>query len=104
MDITRTGIQFGPFELFGLTLNPTLHFYGLLAITGIVLGALLVAWLAKRDGKDPELVWNGLIWAVIGGVIGARVWFVLFPPRSSVDAGRDTAWLLQNFFDLNEGP
>ncbi|MFP4323370.1 MAG: prolipoprotein diacylglyceryl transferase [Anaerolineales bacterium] len=104
MDFTRTGIEIGPFELFGLTLNPTLHFYGLLIVIGIIAASTLAAWLAKRDDKDPEHVWNALIWAVVAGVIGARVWFVLFPPDASVEAGRDTAWMLSHPFDLNDGP
>lgn len=104
MEFHRTGIEIGPIELFGFTLNPTLHFYGLLIVLGIFLGASLVAWLAKRDGKDPDHVWNGLVWGVVGGVIGARLWAVLFPSQSSVDAGRDTWWLLTHPFDLNDGP
>jgi phosphatidylglycerol:prolipoprotein diacylglycerol transferase len=95
MDITRTGIEIGPL---------TLHFYGLLAVMGILAGGGLAAWLAKKDGKDPDHVWNGLVWAVVLAVIGARVWFVLFPPDTSVDAGKDTAWMLKNFFDMNDGP
>lgn len=95
MDISRTGIEIGPF---------TLHFYGLLIVIGILAGASLVAWLAKKDGKDPDHVWNGLIWAVICGIIGARLWFVFFPPITSVEAGKDTGWMLRNFFDLNDGP
>lgn len=104
MDFSRTGIEFGPWELFGFTVNPTLHFYGLLIVGGILATAVVAAWMARRDGKDPDHIWNGLLWAVAFGVIGARIWFVLFPPQATVDAGRDTAWMLENFFDLNDGP
>ncbi|HLA43786.1 MAG TPA: prolipoprotein diacylglyceryl transferase [Aggregatilineales bacterium] len=104
MDFSRTGIEIGPFDILGVTINPTLHFYGLLAVTGILVGGALAAWLAKKDEKDPDHVWNGLIRAVIAGVIGARLWFVFFPPITSIEAGRDTAWMLRNFFDLNDGP
>lgn len=104
MDFSRTGVEIGPFDILGVTLNPTLHFYGLLIVTGIVLGASISAWLVKRDGKDPDHVWNGLIWAVVGGVIGARLWFVFFPSKTLVAAGKDTGWMLSHPFDLNDGP
>lgn len=94
MDITRTGIEFGPIDLLGLSLAPKLHFYGLLIVVGILVASTLIAWLAKRDGRDPDHVWNGLVWAVVGGIIGARLWFIFFPPVSSVEAGQDTWWML----------
>lgn len=103
MDITRTGIELGPFDIFGNTVNPTLHFYGLLIVIGILAGTSLTAWLAKRDGKDPEHVWNGMMWAVALGVVGARLWFVFFPPVETAEAGKDTVWMLKNFFDMNDG-
>jgi phosphatidylglycerol:prolipoprotein diacylglycerol transferase len=95
MDITRTGIEIGPL---------TLHFYGVLIVAGILAAANVGAWMAKKDGKDPEHLWNGLVWAVIAGVIGARLWFVFFPPVASVEAGKTTAWMLSHPFDLQDGP
>src|SRR5690606_20323054 len=84
-----------------LTLNPTFHFYGLLIVGGILVAAFVAAWMARRDRKDPEHVWNGVIVVVLLGVIFARAWHVLFP---SVNAVRDTQWYFSHFFDLNEGP
>lgn len=101
MTIDRRGLEIGPFEIFGLTLNPTFHFYGLIIVLGIIMAAAVAAWMARRDRKDPDHVWNGLIWVVFFGVIFARAWHVLFP---SVNAVRDRAWYFSNFFDLNEGP
>lgn len=82
----------------------TLHFYGVLIVTGILVASIVGAWMAKKSGKDPEHLWNGLVWAVIGGVIGARLWFVFFPPVASVEAGKDTAWMLSHPFDFQDGP
>ncbi|KAB2902780.1 MAG: prolipoprotein diacylglyceryl transferase [Anaerolineae bacterium] len=103
MDFSRTGIEIGPFDIWGTTINPTLHFYGLLIVIGILAGTSLVAWLVKREDRDPEHVWNGMMWAVALGVIGARLWFVFFPPVVTAEAGKDTVWMLKNFFDLNDG-
>jgi phosphatidylglycerol---prolipoprotein diacylglyceryl transferase len=104
MTVDRTGLEIGPFDLFGLTLNPTFHWYGLIIVTGIFLAALVVALLAKRDGKDPDHVWNALVWIVLLGVVGARLWHVLFPAQSSVAAGRTAEWYLTHPFDLHDGP
>ncbi len=104
MTFHRHGLELGPVDLFGLTLNPTFHYYGLLIVTGIFMAALLVAWMAKRDGKDSDHVWDALIWIVVLGVIAARVWHILFPSISSVEAGRTTEWYLTHPFDLHDGP
>ena len=56
----------------GIDIGPlTIRFYGLI----IMLGAIAAGWLAtkeaKRRGLNPELVWDGFIWVIIAGVIGA---------------------------------
>ncbi|MBN1562610.1 MAG: prolipoprotein diacylglyceryl transferase [Anaerolineae bacterium] len=95
MDFHRRGLDMGPL---------TFHWYGLIIVTGVLLAAALVAWLAKRDkDKDPDHVWDALIWIVVLAVIGARVWHVLFPSVSSVEAGRTAAWYLTHPFDLHDG-
>lgn len=104
MTFDRQGLEIGPFDLFGLTINPTFHWYGLIIVTGIITAAALVAWLARKDKRDPDHVWNALIWIVILAVIGARVWHVLFPSVSSIEAGRTASWYLTHPFDLHDGP
>ena len=104
MTFHRRGLEVGPFDLFGVTINPTFHWYGLLIVTGIIAAAALVAWMAKRDeDKDPDHVWDALMWIVILGVIFARFWHVLFPSISSVEAGRTAKWYLTHPFDLHDG-
>ena len=95
MELSRTDLEIGPF---------TLHFYGVLIVTGILVATSLAGWLTSKDDKNPDHVWDSLIWLVVIGMIGARLWFVFFPPQISVEAGQDTAWMLRNFFDLNDGP
>lgn len=105
MTFHRRGLEIGPFNLFGLEINPTFHWYGLIIVTGILAAAWLVAWMARREkDKDPDHVWNGLIWVVALAVIFARLWHVLFPSVSSVEAGRTAEWYLTHPFDLHDGP
>jgi len=69
--------SFGPFSI---------RWYGLL----IVLGALAAAYIgtieARRKREDPEHMWNLLIWVLIAGIVGARIYHVLSsPPGASRD-------------------
>lgn len=89
------GIKIGSF---------TIYYYGILIVIGILAAATIASWMAKRAGKDPDHVWGGLTWALIPAIIGARLWFVLFPPESVVAAGHGTAYMLSHPFDLEYGP
>jgi phosphatidylglycerol---prolipoprotein diacylglyceryl transferase len=84
------------FEIFGWTVR----FYGIIIMTGVLLAGVLAAWRAKQAGHNPEIVWDLLIWLIIGGVIGARLWHVFTPPPSSIAAGFTTAYYLTHPFDL----
>ncbi|MDX9991899.1 MAG: prolipoprotein diacylglyceryl transferase [Anaerolineales bacterium] len=84
------------FDIFGWTV----HFYGIIIMFGVVLGGMLAAWRAKEQGHDPEIVWDLLIWLVIGGVIGARLWHVFTPPPSAIAAGLTSAYYLTHPLDL----
>lgn len=92
-------------DAFGIHLGPLyIRFYGLLIVGGLLLAASLAAWMAQRDGRDPDHVWGGLTWALIPGIIGARLWFVFFPSSEIVARGFTTEWFLTHPFDLTNGP
>jgi phosphatidylglycerol:prolipoprotein diacylglycerol transferase len=63
-------IRIGSFEL-------ALRWYGLLIVTGTVVGAWLAAREVRRRGENPEYVWEGLVWALVAGMVGARLWYVV---------------------------
>jgi phosphatidylglycerol:prolipoprotein diacylglycerol transferase len=72
-----------PVDPILIQLGPSLgiHWYGLLLVSGIVLGAYYAARRARQDGENPDHVWNGLIVAVILGIIGARLYHVFSEPQ-----------------------
>ena len=76
------------------------RFYGII----IVLGALAATWLAsreaKRSGQNPEVAWDLMPWALIGGIIGARLWHVFTPTASNMAGGLTTAWYLSHPLDI----
>jgi phosphatidylglycerol:prolipoprotein diacylglycerol transferase len=77
-----------------------IYFYGIIIMLGAVAGAWVSTLEAKRRGEDPEIVWDLLVWLIIGGVIGARLWHVFTPSPSSIAAGRTTLFYLTHPFDL----
>ena len=85
----------------GFPLGPLfVHYYGII----IMLGMLASGWLATREAKrrehDPGIVWDLLIWLLISGVIGARLWHVFTPSPSAIAEGRTTMFYLTHPFDL----
>jgi phosphatidylglycerol:prolipoprotein diacylglycerol transferase len=81
-------------DAYGIHLGPLyLRFYALILIAGMVVGAWLVARRAPNYGLDRSLVWDGVVWAVIPGLIGARLYHVLTPSPAS---GLTTEYYLQN--------
>lgn len=91
MSVDQIGIHIGPLYL---------RFYALILVSGAFLGGYLASVEARRRGENPENVWDALIWAMVGGIIGARLWHVFTPPPSMVDAGRTTAWYFQNPLEI----
>ncbi|MBN1966617.1 MAG: prolipoprotein diacylglyceryl transferase [Anaerolineae bacterium] len=92
-------------DAYGIHLGPLyVRFYGILIVIGLLLGASLAAWMAKRDRRDPDHIWGGLTWALIPGIIGARLWFIFFPSISMVERGFTPEWFLTHPFDLTNGP
>jgi prolipoprotein diacylglyceryl transferase len=80
-----------------------IRYYGIIIVLAMLVAASVAARLARRDGRDPDHIWGALTWAIIPAIIGARLWFVLFPPASLVEQGMDTGWFFQNFFNLENG-
>ena len=58
-------------------LNWPVHWYGLILMTGFLVGAWMVERELKRYGENGELIWDVAVWVLIPGVLGARLWYVL---------------------------
>lgn len=79
--------------------NFSLRWYGVIVMTGVIIGSLMVERKLKQDGENPDTLWDALVWWVsfgptiktplgsfrlglpLGvlpmGIVGARLWYVL---------------------------
>jgi phosphatidylglycerol:prolipoprotein diacylglycerol transferase len=84
----------------GFALGPLyIRFYGIILMLGAVAGGFLATVELKRRGRDPEMVWDLLVYLIIGGVIGARLWHIFTPPPSSIAQGFTVQYYLTHPLD-----
>jgi phosphatidylglycerol:prolipoprotein diacylglycerol transferase len=60
-----------------------IHYYALILMAGILVAGRVSAMRAKARGKSPDLIWDGLVWVIIPGLIGARLYHVFTPSPAS---------------------
>ena len=64
----------------------TIRWYGVLMVAAVLAGAYVARIEAKQRGEDPEHVANLLIWCLIFGIVGARLYHIFSsPPGASRD-------------------
>jgi phosphatidylglycerol:prolipoprotein diacylglycerol transferase len=84
----------------GFFIGPVfIYYYGIILMLGAVAATFLAEREARRRGLNSELVWDGLIYLLIAGIIGARIWHILTPPPSMVEAGITTKFYLTHPLD-----
>ena len=62
------------FTIFGIDIQ----WYSILILIGIVIGLILLEKEAKKFKYPKDLIFNICFWAIIMGIIGARIYYVLF--------------------------
>jgi phosphatidylglycerol:prolipoprotein diacylglycerol transferase len=68
MPVSSFNIQLGPVEITG---------YGIMMMAGFLVGGWLIALELERRGLNREFASDILIAALIGGVVGAKLWYVV---------------------------
>ncbi len=51
--------------------------YGVMLLLGVVAAVALAVRLAKKRGFDPEMIYSLALWLLGGGIIGARLFYVI---------------------------
>ena len=75
-------LQFGNFEL---------RSYGVMVALSFAIALWMSSKEAERKGLDPKLIQDFAVYGLLGGILGARIYFVLFS---------DPAYFLQNPWEL----
>lgn len=61
-----------------LTIGPiTIYGYGLMIAIGIIAAYTVAEFRAKRKGMNHELIFNLTIWCLVGGILGAKLLFLI---------------------------
>lgn len=55
-----------------------IRWYALIILTGILLAMYFAVKETKRLGEDPDHLYNMVLWGLPAGIIGARLYYVLF--------------------------
>ena len=77
-----------------LNLGPlAIRWYGFLIAAGVVAGSLWAVRAARKRGLDPDTLLDSAVWLVLGGIVGARLVYVLTSPGNFFGAG-------SNFLDV----
>lgn len=76
--------------------NFDIAFYGITIGIGMLMGILIASWQAKRVGVNPEHIVDVAMYGIIFGIIGARIYYVVF----SWDMYKDDPL---SVFNLREG-
>jgi phosphatidylglycerol---prolipoprotein diacylglyceryl transferase len=84
----------------GIHIGPlTIHFYGIIIMIGVLAATVLAEREANRRGQDGKLVWDLLVWVLIAGIIGARIWHILTPMPDLVARGVTPLYYLTHPLD-----
>ncbi len=88
-------------NLQGEPIGMAIRGYGVMLLVGVA-SAVALAWLrAKRAGEDPEVILALVPWVFIGGIVGARLFFVIqYHDRFLADSLTET---IGNIFRFTEG-
>jgi prolipoprotein diacylglyceryltransferase len=70
-------IDFGVVNLFGAQIPIRIYGYGLMMVLGFLSGIALARWRAKKSGEDANIIPALGVLALVGGVAGARIAYVI---------------------------
>lgn len=93
-------LAFDGIHLFFGSNEFTIYYYGIILMTGTLAGGFLSHFFAKKMGEDADKLWDLMIWLVIGGIVGARLWHIFTPSPSLVASGITTEYYLSHPLEM----
>lgn len=64
-------------DLFGRHIALRVHGYGLMLALGFLVGIYLARWRARRAGEDADVVLRCGLLALVGGIVGGRIAYII---------------------------
>jgi phosphatidylglycerol:prolipoprotein diacylglycerol transferase len=69
--------MYPPINPILLQIGPiSIHWYGVLIMLGILAAMWVMGRYVARKGQDPDTIWDGILWALIPALVGARLYYV----------------------------
>ncbi|WP_083461297.1 prolipoprotein diacylglyceryl transferase [Cellulosilyticum ruminicola] len=62
------------FKVFGIAI----YWYGIIITSGIICGALISSYMAKKENVNPDIITDFIMYDIIFALIGARAYYVAF--------------------------
>ncbi len=62
----------------------TVTSFGLMMFLSFVVGAWVMAKQFEKRDLDPEIAWDMLLWIAIGGILGAKLYYVALHPADLI--------------------
>ena len=86
--------MFPPVDPIIFSIGPfAFRWYGMLMLAGVLTASIVASREVARRGEDPDNLWDMLLWILIPGFIGARLYYVFVQsPRDASGLG----YFLQN--------
>lgn len=83
-------------ELFSI--GPlTVHGYGLMIAIGVLAAYLTAEYRAKKKGLDPDKIFDLAIWCVLGGVLGAKLLYIIVEIKSIIANPAELLHIMDGF-------
>jgi prolipoprotein diacylglyceryltransferase len=76
-------LHLGPFEITG---------YGIMMMVGFLMGGWLITIELRRRGLYEEYAADITVAAVVGGIIGAKLWYWILNPGTSLFSRGGLVW------------
>src|SRR3989344_5239804 len=72
--------SFYPNSIFITIVSITVRWYGLFMVLALLAGLLVSLKIAKWHGVKKDIIYDLFFWLVIGGFLGARIFYILYNP------------------------
>jgi phosphatidylglycerol---prolipoprotein diacylglyceryl transferase len=90
--------------LFRISDHFAIHSYGVMAMIGFLAALIVARWRARKAGLVPDEITDIAIWALLAGIAGSRIVYILLPESRSYFFDTSRAdWSFWNFFKIWQG-